>query len=279
MPGKILVLGATGTVGGKLVRVLLEKGERVKAGSRRAMHAKGAEAVAFDYEDCATYNHALEGVDRIFVIAPGRHLDPAALLTPIIQATAARGIRNVLMTVLGADADDDLRHRRVESFLEKTGAQFVVIRPNWLADNFHRCWLEGIRRGAIALPAGDAKTSFIDARDIAECAAAALTSDTFNGQAFNLTGPEALTYGEAAAILSRVLGKSVAYTPVDDETFVGMLVAAGLPDAYARHLARLFEPVREGRMAIVTDDVERLTGKKPRTLETYARDNTAALSA
>lgn len=279
MAGKILVLGAGGTIGSKLVQALAEKGERVKAGSRRATHAAGAEAVAFDYQDCATYNSALDGVDRIFVIAPGGHLDPVALLTPIIQATAARGIKNVLMTVLGADADGDLPYHQVELFLEKTGAQFVIIRPNWFADNFHRYWIDGIRRGAIAVPAGDGRTSFIDTRDIAECAAAALTSDAFNCQAFNLTGPEALTYGEAAAILSRVIGKPIAYTPVDDEAFIGLLTAAGLPDAYARHLASIFQPVREGRMAIVTDDVERLTGRKARTFETYARDNATALAA
>ncbi len=279
MAGKVLVLGASGTVGTKLVRALLEKGERVKAGSRRATPAKDAEAVAFDYQDCSTYGHALEGVDRIFVMAPSGYLDPVALLTPVIRAAAARGIKNVLMTVLGVDADDDHPYRRVELFLEKTGAQFIVLRPSTFADNFHSHWLEGIRHGVIALPAADSKSSFIDTRDIAECAAAALTSDAFNGVAFKLTGPEALSYAQAAAILSRALGEPIAYKPVDDETFIGMLTAAGVPDAYAHYIAGTFLSVREGRFAQVTGDVERLTGRPPRGLETYAKDYAAVLAA
>ncbi len=279
MTGKILVLAASGNVGSKLTRVLVEKGERVKAASRKTTPVAGAEAVAFDYEDCSTYRGALEGVDRAFVIAPGGYLDPAALLAPIIQAAAARGIKIVLMTLLGADADDDHPYRQVELFLGKTGAQFVVVRPNWFDDNFHNYWLEGIRHGTITLPAAEGKTSFIDIRDAAESAAAALTNDAFNGQAYDLTGPEALSYAEAATILSRVTGKPIAYEPVDDGTFVGMLTDAGMPAAYAGYLAGLFGHVRKGRMALVTHDVEKLTGKPPRTLETYARDNLAALTA
>jgi uncharacterized protein YbjT (DUF2867 family) len=273
-----LVLGDGGTVGSQVVRALVEKGERVKAGSHRATPVAGAEAVAFDYQDCSTYSHALEGVDRIFVMAPSGFLDPVAL-NPIIHAAAARGIKTVLMTMLGVDADDELPYRQVELFLEKTGAQFVIIRPNWFADNFHTYWREDIRRGAITVPAANGKTSFIDVRDIADSAAAVLTSDAFNGQAFNLTGPEALTYGEAASILSRVTGKPITYSPVDEEAFIGALTAADMPDSHARYFARLFRPVREGQMARVTDDVERLTGKKARTLETYAQDNLTALAA
>ncbi|WEX78340.1 SDR family oxidoreductase [Sinorhizobium numidicum] len=279
MAGKILVVGANGSVGSKVVRALAAKGERVKAASRKGLPAAGAEAVAFDYRECSTYGRALDGADRIFVIAPAGCLDPVQLLTPIIQAAAARGIKIVLMTLLGLEADDDFPYRQVELFVEKTGAKFVLIRPNCFADNFHTYWLEGVRRGAITVPAADAKVSFIDARDVAESVTAALTSDVFNGQAFNTTGPEALSYAEAAAILSRVTGKPITYKSVDDETFIAMLSEGGVPKAYARYLATLFRPVREGRMAAPTDDVQRLTGKPPRPFETYARDNVAALMA
>lgn len=279
MAGKILVLCANGTVGSKVVRALIELGEIVKAATRKATPIDGAEAVAFDYQDPSTFCPALDGVDRIFVLTPSGHLDPVRLLTPIITAAAARGIKIVLMSVIGVDADDSIPYRQVELLLEKTGAPFVILRPNWFCDNFQNYWIEGIRHGAIAVPAADGKTSFIDARDIAESAAAALTSDAFNGRAFNLTGPEALSYGDAAAILSRVTGKPITYTPVDDDTFVGILTSAGVPADYARFLASIFHPVREGWVAEPTGDVKTLTGHEPRSLETYARDNAAALSA
>lgn len=279
MAGKILVLGANGTVGSKVVRALIERGETVKAATRKATPIDGAEAVAFDYQDPSTFCPALDGVDRIFVLTPSGHLDPVRLLTPIITAAGARGIKIVLMSVIGVDADDSIPYRQVELLLEKTAAPFVILRPNWFCDNFQNYWIEGIRHGAIAVPAADGKTSFIDARDIAESAAAALTSDAFNGRAFNLTGPEALSYGDAAAILSRVTGKQITYTPVDDDTFVGILTGAGVPADYARFLASIFHPVREGWVAKPTGDVKTLTGHEPRSLETYARDNVAALSA
>ncbi|MBP1870415.1 uncharacterized protein YbjT (DUF2867 family) [Ensifer adhaerens] len=279
MSGKILVLAANGTVGRKVIDALVAKGESVKAATRKATPIPGAEAVAFDYQDNASYGGALDGVDRMFVLTPGGHLDPVGLLTPIITAAAARGVKIVLMTVIGVDADDSIPYRQVELLVEKTGAPFVILRPNWFSDNFQTYWVEGIRHGTIAVPAAEGKTSFIDSRDIAESAAAALTSDAFNGRAFNLTGPEALNYAEAAAILSRVIGKPIAYTPIDDETFVGILTGAGVPENYARFLAAIFHPVREGWTATPTGDVKTLTGHEPRSLETYARDNVAALKA
>lgn len=279
MAGKILVLGSNGTIGSKVVRGLVARGETVKAASRKATAVDGAEALAFDYEDAATFGPALEGVDRLFVLTPAGYLDPVGLVGPIMTTAAARGIKVVLMTVIGVDADDKIPYRQLELQLEKTGAPFVILRPNWFSDNFQSYWIEGIRHGAIAVPAAEGKTSFIDTRDIAESIVAALTSDAFNGRAFNLTGPEALSYGEAAAILSRVTGKPVAYTPVDDGTFVGTLVGAGVPEDYARFLASIFHPVREGWVANPTGDVKTLTGHAPRSLETYARDNSEALKA
>ena len=279
MAGKILVLGSNGTIGSKVVRALVARGEAVKAASRKATAVDGAQAVAFDYEEAATFGPALDGVDRLFVLTPAGYLDPVGLVGPIVTAAAARGIKIVLMTVIGVDADDSIPYRQLELQLEKSGTPFVILRPNWFSDNFQSYWIEGIRHGAIAVPAAEGRTSFIDTRDIAESVVAALTSEAFNGRAFNLTGPEALSYGEAAAILSRVAGKPIAYTPVDDETFIGILVGAGVPDDYARFLASIFHPVREGWVANPAGDVKALTGHAPRSLETYARDNVAALTA
>jgi uncharacterized protein YbjT (DUF2867 family) len=185
----------------------------------------------------------------------------------------------VLQSVFGVDADDGIPYRQVELALERSSAPFVVLRPNWFADNFHTAWLEGIRHGVIAVPAGDGASSFIDVRDVASSAASALTTDRFDGKAFNLTGPAALGYNDAAAILSRVSGRTIRYTPVDDEAFVGMLTGAGVPADYARFLASIFAPVREGWTAAVSDAVRTLTGRTPRSFEQYAQDHAAAFKA
>lgn len=278
MSGQILVFAANGNVGQPLVAALLAKGEQVKAASRMGTAVGGAQGVAVDMDNPSTLARAFEGVDRVFLLAPTGSLDITGRLLPVIEAAAARKAKVVLMTALGVDADEAIPYRQVELALERSGTPFVIVRPNWFADNFHTFWKPGIDHGVIAVPAGDGKTSFIDTRDIAESAAAALTTDRFDGRAFNLTGPEALSYGEAAAVLSRVTGKAIAYTPVDDDGFVGILTGAGVPEPYARFLATLFHPVREGWTARITGDVETLTGHAPRSLATYAQDNAARLA-
>ena len=278
MAGKILVIGATGNVGRPLVKALLARGEAVKAASRNGKPVEGAEGVVFDVADPMTFPHAFEDVDRAFVMLPSGYTEAKALLLPIIEAAATRGVKVVLQSVLGVDADDSIPYRQAEIALETSGVRWVVLRPNWFTDNFVNYWKPGIdAAGVIAVPAADGKSSFIDARDIADSAAAALTTDRFDGKAFNLTGPEALGYAEAAALISEAIGKPVAYQAVDDDTFVGILVGAGVPEVYARFLASIFHPVREGWTAVVTDDVRTLTGHPARQVAAWVEENTAIL--
>lgn len=276
MAGKILVIGATGNIGTPLVAELVKKGERVKAASRSGKAVAGAESVAFDLADASTFPAAFDGVDRAYVMVPTGYLGVDALLKPLIQFAADRKVKVVLQTVFGVDADDSIPYRQVELFLEKVGTPYVILRPNWFADNFHTFWLVGIKEhGVIGVPADNGKSSFIDVRDIAASAAAALTSDAFNGKAFNLTGPEALSYSDAATLITQAAGKTIAYTPVTDEAFIDILTGAGVPKDYAAFLATIFYPVRQGWTAAVTEDVKTLTGTAPRSLATYVSDHAA----
>ncbi|WP_298014196.1 SDR family oxidoreductase [uncultured Aquabacterium sp.] len=277
MSQKILVLGATGNVGQPLVQALLARGQHVKAASRSGKPVAGAEGVVFDYARPETFHAAFDGVDRAYVMLPGGHVNSKELLLPVIQAAAARRVKVVLQTVFGVDADDAIPYRQVEIALERSGTPYVILRPNWFSDNFHNFWKAGIDHGQIALPAGTGKSSFIDVRDIAESAAVALTTDRFDGQSFNLTGPEAVSYADAAQLLSEVAGKPVRYVPIDDSAFVEALTGAGVARDYADFLASIFHPVREGWTAAVTDHVQTLTGHAPRSLATYVRDNAQRL--
>ncbi|AGS22389.1 SDR family oxidoreductase [Rhizobium etli] len=279
MSSKILVLGATGTVGRHVVDGLLAKGEAVKAASRAGKPVAAAEGVAFDYARPETFGPALEGVDRAYVLLASGYVDSKGLLLPVIEAAAARKVKVVLQSVIGVDADDSIPYRQVEIALEKSGTPYVILRPNWFSDNFHTFWKPGIDHGQIALPAAEGKSSFIDARDIAASGVAVLSSSSFDGKAFNLTGPEALSYAEAAAILSEAIGKPVTYNAVSDEAFIEMLTGVGVPAGYASFLASIFYPVRQNWTAVVTGDVETLTGTAPRSLKTYAADYAAALKA
>lgn len=277
MGGKVLVLGGSGTVGRPLVKLLQEKGDAVKAASRSGNQIEGAEGAVFEFGKPETFDAAFDGVDRAYVLLPSGYVNTKALLLPVIEAAVVRKIKVVFQSAMGVDADDSIPFRQIELALEKSGTPYVILRPNWFADNFHTFWKAGIDHGQIVVAAADGQTSFVDARDIAASAAAALTTSQFDGKAFNLTGPEALSYTQAATLLSGIIGKPIAYKAVDDETFIGMLTGAGLAPDYAGYIASIFYPVRQGWTAAVTSDVEKLTGKPPRALRTYAGDNIGKL--
>jgi uncharacterized protein YbjT (DUF2867 family) len=278
MPGSILVLGATGHIGAPLVAELLGRGEKVKATSRKGVAVKGAEAVALDMAAPANFEAAFEGIDRMYLMVPGGHLNVVELTAPFLAAAAKRNVKVVMQSVMGVDADDSIPYRQIELALIKSGLAHVILRPNWFADNFHTYWIHGVKTGTISVPAGEGKSSFIDVRDIAASAASALTTNKNDGKAFNLTGPEALSYAEAAAILSKATGREIAYQPIDDAAFVKGLIGAGVPADYANFLASIFHPVREGWTAKVTGDVEALTGRNPRSVAQYAKDHAKELA-
>ncbi|MBL4296262.1 SDR family oxidoreductase [Vibrio fluvialis] len=274
---KVLVLGASGHVGQPLVAELLAKGEQVKAASRSGKAFGAAEGVVFDFADPTTFDAAFDGVDRAYVMLPGGYVESKALLEPVIQAAAERNVKVVFQSVLGVDVDDSIPYRQVEIALENSGVPYVILRPNWFADNFHTYWKAGIDQGVIGVPAGEGKSSFIDVRDIASSAAAALTTNRFDNQAFNLTGPEALSYAQAAQKISAALGKPVAYQAMEEGAFCDLLKSVGVPADYAEFLTSIFYPVREGWTAGVSEAVATLTGKAPRSLDEYIADHLAEL--
>lgn len=273
MTNKILILGSTGTVGQHLTELLLQKGEQVKAATRNPETLPAQqhlEAVAFDYSDPSTFDAALEGVDRIYAVAPTGVLQAFDLLSPFLRAAQKRGIKIVLQTAIGVDADDNIPLRRLERLLEQSGQPFVILRPNFFSDNFHTYWAQDVAAGQIRLPAADARTSFIDARDIALSAAAALTRAEFDGRIFILTGPEGLSYADAAQVLSEVSGRTIRYEAITPEDFVQTATGRGMPADYAQNLAFIFGAVVQGWLAAPTPHVQELTGKVPYTVREYA---------
>jgi uncharacterized protein YbjT (DUF2867 family) len=271
-----LILGATGTVGSELVRLLAERGDAPLAATRKPSGAPGE--VALDLATGAGLEAAVAAADSAFLMAPAGRVDQDRLLIPVIDAAAARGLRRVvLMSAMGADADPDGPLRRVELHLEGSGLPWNVIRPNWFMQNFNSYWLHGIRAdNRIALPVGDARGSFIDARDIAAVAAALLARDDLANRAFDLTGGEALSHAEVAGILSRETGREIRFEDAPPEALRAELVAAGLSGAYADFLVTILGYFRLGYSERTTDAVETVTGKAPRRFVDYARDYRAA---
>ncbi len=273
---RILVVGASGTVGSELSRLLREQGHGVvRATSRRP---QADDQVHLDLSSGSGLPQAFDGIDRAFLLAPPGHTNQDVLLAPLVDAARARGLdKVVLMSAMGANADDHAPLRKAERHLEASGLPFNIIRPNWFMQNFNTFWLQGIvSAGQILLPVGKAKGSFIDARDIAAVAARLLTSDALANRDFDLTGPQALDHDEVAEILSRSSGRPIRFADITPEAMLQGLKSAGLPADYAEFLVTILGYFKAGYAERITDAVQQITGSAPRTLEQYARDYRAS---
>lgn len=271
MTTTILVLGASGTVGSELSRLLESAGHTVRRATSRTPGAGQAHVNLVTGQGIA---EALNGTDAAFLLAPPGHVNQDELLGPVIeQARALRIEKVVLMTAMGVDADRSIPLRKAELLLERSGLAWNVIRPNWFMQNFNSNWLHGITHaGAIKLPVGNAKGSFIDTRDIAAVAAALITRGEFDDQAFDLTGSEALDHHQVARILSAEAGRMIGFDDITPEAFHASLLAAGMPPSYADLLLGLMHNFRQGWSERITGEVQRITLRAPRTLAEYAHD-------
>ena len=275
-PHTTLIVGAHGTVGSALSPLLTAQGHYIRRATSRTPQAP--DEVHLNLLTGEGLSAALTGVDQAFLMVPPGHINQDVLLAPVIDAARDLGLtRLVLMSAMGADADEQAPLRKAERHLQASGLAWNVIRPNWFMQNFNTFWLRGIQQhGQIFLPTGQAKGSFIDARDIAAVAATLLTTDTHANAEFDLTGAEALDHDQVAAILSAATGRTIGYTDVAPDALRPGLLAAGLPAAYADFLLLILGYFKAGYAERTTDALQRITGRAPIRFEQYARDYRAA---
>lgn len=272
MSQPILVIGASGTVGSEIVRVLKSGGRSVRTTTSKPATESGK--VHVDLATGEGLDAAFAGVDRAFFLSPGGYADPYAILAPLIAKAKAAGLKKVvLMTANGVETNPEAPMRCAEIELENSGLPYNIIRPNWFMQNFNTYWVYGIKEhGAIRLPVGDGKAGFIDSRDISAVAAKLLTDDSRSGRAFTLTGPELLTHAEVAKVISDVTGKKVTFTDVEPEELKSVLLGAGLSADYTEILLTLLGFLKAGYSAVVNGTVKEILGRDPIDFKTYAKD-------
>ena len=275
-----LVTGASGTVGSNIVKDLVAQGHQVRATTSRkdATGKKGnVETVLVNLATGEGIAAALKGVDGAFLLAPPGYADQQKLLSPLVaEARKQKTGKVVLMTAMGANAADT-PFRRVEQELEASGLRYNIVRPNWFMQNFQTFWVHGINGdGKIALPAGTAKTSFIDTRDIAAVAVRLLTTNDQDNKAFDITGPESLTHAEVAEILSKETGRAIAYQDVDPDVLRKGLLAGGVPADYTEFILVILDFLKQGYAERTTSEVRNLLGREPIRFARYAKDSRSA---
>lgn len=279
--GKVMVTGASGNVGRYVVEELLILGETVVAASPsvqtlQELFGNKTENIAFDFTNKSTYAHVLNGVDRVFLMRPP-HLGKPEDLYPFIDAMKEKGIKLVsFLSLMGVENNTIPPHHKIEKYIEQVALPFAHIRPGFFMQNVSGVHSVEIREmDKIFVPAGNSKTSFIDAADIGLSAATLLhNAAQYQNTAHTITGPQALTYYEVAEILSKVTGRKITYAKPGYLRYRSHYIKKrGLEKEYVNVTVALYFMTRMGTAKAVTDGFFKLTGKQPRRFEDFAVEN------
>ncbi|MEV4752216.1 ergot alkaloid biosynthesis protein [Streptosporangium sp. NPDC049248] len=269
----ILVTGATGNTGSRVVSQLTTLGHPATAASRRVTAQDGAQAVRFDWYEPTTYDDALHGTDRVYLVPPIGDPDPAAVMLPFLKRARATGVHRVVLLGSSAIPAGGPGVGQVHGLLPDLFDQWAVLRPSWFMQNFtdHHPHADSIRDDGVILTAtGAGRVGFIDADDIAAVAVRALTDETVPDTDLVITGPQALSYDDVAGIITQITGRAVSHRPLTYEQMCDRLTGAGVPERFAAMLAGMDRAIAEGAEDRTTDTVERTTGRPPRSFREYA---------
>jgi len=271
----LLVTGASGHMGRRVLELLLEAQsgpiiattrtpEKLTDFSQRGVTVRHA-----DFDDPASLAQAFAGADRLLLIStdvvgiPRLNQHRAA-----IKAAEDAGVRHVVYTSLtnpGPDSPVLLApdHYGTETALKASTMEWTVLRNNIYADLLIPTLSRAVQTGQLAKAAGDGKTAYVTREDCARAAAAALSSRSTGRRPLDITGPEALSQADLARIATQLTGRQVTYVPLELETVIDAMVAAGLPRPLAEIYASFDTAIAEGRFEAVSSAVENLTGRKP----------------
>ena len=281
----ILVTGATGLNGGELLRRLSSRGVPVRALVRNPARAQaisslpGVEVVAGDMSRPETLSAPLRGVERAMLISSS-DATMQDVQSSFIEAAARAGVRHVVkLSGIIADVDSPFRfarmHREIEKRLEASGMAYTHIRAGEFMPAYFRQVPSIVGRNVLALPMEDGRIASIDIGDIAEVAAAVLTTGGHEGKVYPITGPEALSMAEIAERLSAATGKVIRYVNVTPEDAKKAQLAAGVPPYLVDGLAELFAERRKGMEATVWPTIETAFGWRPASFADFAMRNAA----
>ncbi len=281
MAGKILVTGATGSVGKVLVNEIVKRGKEVRAGIHTPdkydyIKTSGVEAVPLEFGDFATIDKALQDIKSLFLITPIAR-EEVEFARRMIDRARMWGVEHIVrLSMLNADDMPGTQftrwHRLAESYIEESGIPYTFIRPNAFMQNFLRYIQPS--GSFIAMPLDNQKVSYIDVRDIGAVGAEVLMGGKdFFGCTLELTGPDAITMDDVTNALSSEIRSHIGYVSISEDTARHIFESIGTADWMAEGLLELYNMQREGNNSIVTSTIEDILDRKPIPFDKFTRDN------
>jgi uncharacterized protein YbjT (DUF2867 family) len=288
----ILVTGSTGTVGSEVVKQLASSGQRIKAAvhtQNKADNFKDNNAidiVNIDYNKPETVAAAFNNVDKLFLVTLPSP-DMTDVSSNLVKEAKKNEIKHIVkLSVLGTDTEPETMlgrvHRQEEKLIEDSGLPYTFLRAGAFMQNFVTFFGKSIReQNAFYLPTEEGKVGLVDARDIASAAVAILSGNhsQYENKAYGITGQEALSYSQAAEILSKELGRKISFVNISEESArKGMKDTGMMTDWLIDALLELYGIIRAGHAAQITSSIEDITGRKAILFSQFVKDYAKALS-
>ncbi len=278
MTAEILITGATGNTGLPLVKHLASAGVPVRAlihspSKKSLVEQKNVEIIVGDFAIAGLIERALEGISRAYLVSPAS-LNQVKYQINFVNSAKIMGIKHLVkLSAFGTAPDSPVGllrwHAEIEEYIRQSGINYTFFHPHFFMENLLSHSASVIKEGAIYSPLGETKASMISVQDIAAAAAVVLTDGGHVGKTYTLTGPEALNFSEIAGILGDIIGKPVKYVHVPYQAAKAGMTKSGTPAWLAEDMVRLMQSWGNGKGSIVSNYVEKLTGRKPISLQEF----------
>lgn len=278
---KILVTGATGNIGMEVIAHLypLREGMIIAAGVRDFYKSKAKFAaypnialVEFDFENSATFEHALDGVDCVFLLRPPHISDVKSVFYPLLESLEKLSVNQVVfLSVQGVEKSTVIPHYKIEKRIQQGALDYVFLRPGYFMQNLTTTLLADIRvHNKIILPAGKAVFNWIDVKDIGAVAARVIRQfDAYKNTAIEITGTENLNFYQVAAKMSKTLGRSIQFRSVSILRFFIHQKKRGMKTGMILVMIMLHFLPRFQRPPRISNACEAIIGKKPSPLQEF----------
>ncbi|SFM98577.1 Uncharacterized conserved protein YbjT, contains NAD(P)-binding and DUF2867 domains [Chryseobacterium oleae] len=268
--GNILVIGGGGKNGRRVVKKLKALGYTVFS-TVRVKDEVNEDTRFFDWNDTASYGQALKNIESVYIVHPDTSIPGAKeQITELVNSMVENSVsKAVLLSGRGQESVEDC-----ERILISSPLKWAIVRSAWFNQNFSEGhFLHGVQSGEVTFMAGSVKEPFVDLEDLSDAVVECLTNDKHDGQIYEITGSELLTFEEAVKMIGAKLNHTIQYNFLEKDEYRELLIQVGLPPFVAGHMAVAFDEILDGRNESTGDGVQKILGRNPKKFNEFVQAN------